>query len=143
MHDRSISCAFQPQVDMLGIHVNRVFVFASCSCRSYACFENGSTSLISTIECIVVVAVCMHGTHGMHPECFALDCVSGSAVRLYFGVFPPYFLVFREFFESYLTGAFSMMRISHAFFPRIYFHVLLCFQRPHAPCSLPCPEVFF
>ena len=75
----------------------------------------------------------MHGTHGMHPECFALDCVSGSAVRLYFGVFPPYFLIFREFCEGYLTGAFSMMRISHAFFLRIYFHFALL---PGASCTL-------
>ena len=52
------------------------------------------------------------------------------------------FLIFREFFESYLTGAFNMMRISHAFF-WVSTYILLCFQRPHAPCLFPCPEVFF
>ena len=51
------------------------------------------------------------------------------------------FLISGNFFESYLTGAFSMMRISRAFFCVSTF-ILLCFQGPHAPCSLPCPEVF-
>ena len=48
----------------------------------------------------------------------------------------------RGFFESHLTGAFNMMRISHVFSPRVCFHFALL---PEASCTLlvALPEGFF
>ena len=50
MHDRSISCAFQPQVDMLGIHSRSRLcdMLVSILCM----FRDWLHSIISTIECI-------------------------------------------------------------------------------------------
>ena len=66
----------------------------------YACFEIRYISSSAPSECIVVVAVCMHVVHGMHPECLAPDCVSGSVVRLYFGGSPEILLIFMGDFLS-------------------------------------------
>ena len=94
----------------------------------YACFEIRYISSSAPSECIVVVAVCMHVVHGMHPECLAPDCVSGSVVRLYFGGSPEILLIFMGDFLSYFfnfqggsgncsLGVLSAMRRYHAFIP--------------------------
>ena len=102
----------------------------------HACFEIRYISSSAPSECIVIVAVCMHVVHGMHPECLAPDCVSGSVVRLYFGVSPIFWfsggIFCRDFFHfqgvsrNCSLGVLSAMRRYHAFIPcsRLLFWLL-------------------
>ena len=85
----------------------------------------------------------MHVVHGMHPECLAPDCDSGSVVRLYFGVPPHLGLIFSCFF---CPGVLSAMRRYHGFVPPAlgsYFG----FRGAHASACRPagkilCPFIY-
>ena len=93
------------------------------------------------------LATSHHQHHRMHHRRHSLHAwYSWHASRVFFSGlrfricrpfifwrFPSIFFNFREIFGSYLTGAFSMMRISHAFFLCIYFHFALL---PEASCTL-------
>ena len=133
MHDRS-PCAFQPQVDMLGIHG-----------RSRFCFR---VMLVSILRMFREWLHISHQHHRMHHRRRSLHAwYSWHASRVFFSglrfricrpfIFWSFLSIFFNFpgiFEGYLTGAFSMMRISHAFFLCIYFHFALL---PEASCTLP------